>query len=432
MLDKKINSPPKIFSSSESDFKKQIIVYMRKHASLDGVTSEHTNVQSYVEQVDPKGLAMIELEEKRLQQKYSHLLNQLDRTRLMVQKLEEKLKQQNDLENNPQIIEFVSELQKVDKYKEALIEKTKQLQQALHSNKNTISELKRQVYQKRLEVREIVQDSWKYQTEIISLNNMKRDVNSLSAKSLRAQKKQVQSVDIQSAFLTQNPIRYEKIKVLPPIPLKSQFKYHLMFMVRNAKSPQQQQSVQEILDIYKQVQSVKNQAFQTREEITQLSNKFNQIRNLFLECAQMSVKHFKSRQKITNQNGYANSIYLDVNTLSQATLTPINKSLIGESSIIQRPERNIKNILYDTLQHIMIDMIDSHQRNDSNGSTIADSIIRNSVSLEQFTQFTSDQILGLLVLQPRLLQEVIGIFDIKQKQLGLLNGKLRVIQQQIE
>lgn len=72
--------------------------------SMEGVNQIHEEIGSMVEQVHPKTLQEIELEvtyfrlhqEERLNQRYFHLLNQLDRTRHQVMKLEEKLKQQNE------------------------------------------------------------------------------------------------------------------------------------------------------------------------------------------------------------------------------------------------------------------------------------------------------------------------------------------------
>ncbi|CAD8150754.1 unnamed protein product [Paramecium octaurelia] len=148
-------------------------------------------------------------------------------------------------------------------------------------------------------------------------------------------------------------------------------------------------------------------------------NQYSSIRNLLVYCANLSLKQFKNKQKITSNNGYANSIYFDFSTSMSQSIT--------EHSSNPNRERKIQNILYDTLQQIMVNMIDLQQKNYQN--TTEESIIKNAISLEQFMQFSSEQILGLLALQPRLMQELLEKFDVKYRQLGILSQKMKNLTQ---
>ncbi|CAD8188218.1 unnamed protein product [Paramecium octaurelia] len=374
---------------------------------MDKVQEKHQVVQTYVEQVNPKTAIAIEKEEERLNQRYFHLMNQLERLKFQIVKLEEKKKSQEDLENHPSVKEVVGELHKISKYEKALSENHSKMVDEIKLNKMTINQLKQTVYQKRIEIRDIVRDSFRIQEEMIRIKQEKRTV----------------SIDRNSVdmFLTMPETSIPKPQILPSIPLKQKSKSTLLHIMKNVQSENQQEKINDIVFIYRQVQELRSKTQQSTRFIQKVTNRYCQIRSLLSECASISIQSFKNKQKITNKNGYANSIYFDVSTLNNSK---------NESSIIK--ERKIQNILYDTLQQIMIDLIDSQQKTDLNGSSIADSIIRNSVSQEQFMQFTSVQILGLMALQPRLLTELLGIFDLKQKQVGLLCNKTRQLQKQLD
>ncbi|CAD8100106.1 unnamed protein product [Paramecium primaurelia] len=373
---------------------------------MDKVQEKHQIVQNYVDQVDQKTVIAIEREEERVNQRYFHLMNQLERLMFQIQKLEEKKQQQKDLDNHPAVKEMVYELHKLQKYQKALQDYHGKMVEQIKLNNLTIQQLKQTVYQKRVEIRDIVRDSFRIQDEIMKTKQGKRAISIVR--------------DSADMFLTMPATNIPKPSNLPNIPLKHKSKSTLLHIMRNAQSPNQQEKVNDIVFVYNKVQQLRKKAAQSTLIIQQVTNKYCQIKQLMSECAMISIQNFKSKQKITNKNGYANSIYFDMSTLN------ISKN---ESSIIK--ERKIQNILYDTLQQIMIDLIDSRQKTDLNGSSIADSIIRNSVSQEQFMQFTSVQILGLLALQPRLLNELIGIFELKQKQIGLLCNKTRQFQKQL-
>ncbi|CAK69573.1 unnamed protein product (macronuclear) [Paramecium tetraurelia] len=374
---------------------------------MDKVQEKHQVVQTYVEQVNPKTGIAIEKEEERLNQRYFHLMNQLERLKFQIIKLEEKKKSQEDLENHPSVKEVVGELHKISKYEKALSENHSKMVDEIKLNKMTINQLKQTVYQKRIEIRDIVRDSFRIQEEMIKIKQEKRTV----------------SIDRNSVdmFLTIPETSIPKPQILPSIPLKQKSKSTLLHIMKNVQSENQQEKINDIVFIYRQVQELRSKTQQSTRFIQKVTNRYCQIKSLLQECANISIQSFKNKQKITNKNGYANSIYFDVSTLNNSK---------NESSIIK--ERKIQNILYDTLQQIMIDLIDSQQKTDLNGSSIADSIIRNSVSQEQFMQFTSVQILGLMALQPRLLTELLGIFDLKQKQVGLLCNKTRQLQKQLD
>ncbi|CAK65393.1 unnamed protein product (macronuclear) [Paramecium tetraurelia] len=374
---------------------------------MDKVQDKHQVVQTYVEQVNPKTAIAIEKEEERLNQRYFHLMNQLERLKYQILKLEEKKKSQEDLENHPSVKEVVGELHKISTYEKALSENHSKMVDEIKLNKMTINQLKQTVYQKRIEIRDVVRDSFRIQEDMIKIRQEKRTV----------------SIDRNSVdmFLTIPETSIPKPQILPSLPLKQKSKSTLLHIMKNVQSENQQEKINDIVYIYRQVQELRSKTQQSTRFIQKMTNRYCQIRGLLSECASISIQSFKNKQKITNKNGYANSIYFDVSTLNNSK---------NESSIIK--ERKIQNILYDTLQQIMIDLIDSQQKTDLNGSSIADSIIRNSVSQEQFMQFTSVQILGLMALQPRLITELLGIFELKQKQVGLLCNKTRQLSKQLE
>ncbi|CAD8108988.1 unnamed protein product [Paramecium sonneborni] len=373
---------------------------------MEKVQERHQMVQNYVDQVDQRTVIAIEREEERVNQRYFHLMNQLERLMFQIQKLEEKKQQQKDLDNHPAVKEMVYELHKLQKYEKALQENHTKMVEQIKLNNLTIQQLKQTVYQKRIEIRDIVRDSFRLQEEMIKVKQVKQ-ANSIAR-------------DSADMFFTMPATNIPKPTNLPNIPLKHKSKSTLLNIMKNAQSINQQEKINDIVTVYNKVQQLRKKASSSTLIIQQVTNKYSQIKKLMNECAMISIQNFKNKQKITNKNGYANSIYFDMSTLNMSK---------NESSIIK--ERKIQNILYDTLQQIMIDLIDSRQKTDLNGSSIADSIIRNSVSQEQFMQFTSVQILGLLALQPRLLTELIGIFELKQKQLGQLCNRTRQLQKQL-
>ncbi|CAD8142423.1 unnamed protein product [Paramecium pentaurelia] len=407
----KIFSPPKIFFDLDK----------KRNDAMDIVQHQHGEVQDYIEQVNDKTLIAIQMEEQRLNQRYFHLLNQLEKTKQQIIKLEEKLRQQNDLENHPQIKQIISELSKVDQYRLALIKKTTQLTQELQLNQFTIKELKEQVQNKRLQIRDSVRDCWQIQQQII--NSKSNYTQSTS----RTQRIHLQSLDISSnrsninLFITNQDTNTHQLSLsqLPPITLKKPSKSKLLEVLQKASFRGQQQPVNDIIEIYKQINILRRKITEQKQEIKKKQNQYSSIRNLLIYCANLSLKQFKNKQKITNHNGYANSIYFDFNT-------SINQS-INEISNNPNRERKIQNILYDTLQQIMINMIDTKQKDEQNSTQ--ESIIKNAISIEQFMQFSSEQILGLLALQPRLMQELLEKFEIKYRQLGMLSQKMKILTQ---
>ncbi|CAD8165678.1 unnamed protein product [Paramecium pentaurelia] len=407
----KIISPPKIFNDLDK----------KRNDAMDIVQHQHGEVQNYIEQVNDKTLIAIQMEEQRLNQRYFHLLNQLEKTKLQIIKLEEKLRQQNDLENHPQIKQIISELSKVDQYRLALIKKTQQLTQELQLNQFTIKELKEQVQNKRLQIRDCVRDCWQIQQQII--NSKSNYTQSTS----RTQRIQLQSLDISSnrsninLFITNQDTNTNRLSLsqLPPIKLKMNSKSKLLEVLQKATFRGQQQPVNDIIEIYKQINILRRRITEQRHEIKKKQNQYSSIRNLLVYCANLSLKQFKNKQKITNYNGYANSIYFDFSTSMNQSIT--------EHSNNPNKERKIQNILYDTLQQIMINMIDAQQKNEQN--LTEETIIKNAISLEQFMQFSSEQILGLLALQPRLMQELLEKFELKYRQLGILSQKMKNLTQ---
>ncbi|CAD8064052.1 unnamed protein product [Paramecium sonneborni] len=407
----KIFSPPKIFS----DFDK------KRNDAMDIVLNQHGEVQNYIDQVNDKTLIAIQMEEQRLNQRYFHLLNQLEKTKLQIIKLEEKLRQQNDLDNHPQIKQIISELSKVDQYRLALIKKTQQLTQDLQLNQFTIKELKEQVQNKRLQIRDCVRDCWQIQQQI---QNSKTNYTQSTS---RTQRIQLQSLDISSnrsninLFITGSDSNTNRLSLsqLPPIKLKKHSKSKLLEVLQKASFKGQQQPVEDIIEIYKQINILRRKTTEQMQEIKKKQNHYTSIRNLLVYCANLSLKQFKNKQKITNQNGYANSIYFDFST-------SINQSFTDQSSNPNR-ERKIQNILYDTLQQIMVNMIDAQQKNEQNQTE--ESIIKNAIPIEQFMQFSSEQILGLLALQPRLMQELLEKFELKYRQLGIITQKMKNLTQ---
>ncbi|CAK65778.1 unnamed protein product (macronuclear) [Paramecium tetraurelia] len=395
---------------------------------MDIVQHQHGEVQSYIEQVNDKTMIAIQMEEQRLNQRYFHLLNQLEKTKLQIIKLEEKLRQQNEqqllyirlfsLENHPQIKQIISELSKIDQYRLSLINKTQQLTQELQLNQFSIKELKEQVINKRLQIRDWVRDCWSIQQQI---NNT---TSNYTQSTSRTQRIHLQSLDITSnrsnvnLFITNQESNTNRLSLsqLPPITLKKHSKSKLLDVLQKASVRGQQQPVNDIIEIYKQIHILRKQIIEWKQNIIKKQNQYSSIRNSFVYCANLSLKLLKSKQKVTNRNGYANSIYFDINTSMNQSNTEVSSN--------HNRGRQIQNILYDTLKQIMVNMIDTQQNDQQNSNE--KSIIKNAISLEQFLQFSSEQILGILALQPRLMQQLIEKFDMKQRQIGLLSQKMKI------
>ncbi|CAD8067985.1 unnamed protein product [Paramecium sonneborni] len=200
---------------------------------------------------------------------------------------------------------------------------------------------------------------------IINSKNSKTNYTQSTSRTYRIQ---LQSLDHSSnrsninLFITGQDSKTNRLSLsqLPPIKMKKHSKSKLLEVLQKVSFRGQQQPVNDIIEIYKQINIFTKKITEQMQEIKKKQNQYSSIRNLLVYCTNLSLKQFKNKQKITNYNGYANSIYFDFNT-------SINQSMTDYQSNPNQ-ERKIQNILYDTLQQIMVNMIDAQQKSEQNST----------------------------------------------------------------
>ena len=156
---------------------------------------------------------------------------------------------------------------------------------------------------------------------------------------------------------------------------------------------------------------------------------FNKVYDLFLEAYHKYEDHLMKSQKVVHDKGLSGSLIFLLLNSKKKKLDNFNPTTIKDVKLLGKSQsgfkinkKHMEGEIVDVMHKTFKTMLDNDEKKDDKIKEMV-----RGVKREQMQQFTALQIMGLILLKPEVVREIIQEFEEKRRRLSSINIKAKGI-----